>query len=120
MRDRIVGLVPAGQALPDRQPVYVHSWIYVFGVATLAALAVVIVTVGLFIRERRDDGGISESTTARPKVFQDWVQLEESFVTEGAERLEVRVAFGAKAKKGEAVIVDEVRLKRSAQPVCSW
>jgi quinol---cytochrome c reductase cytochrome b subunit, bacillus type len=47
VRNRIVGLVPAGQALPDRQPVYVHSWIYVFGVATLAALAVVIVTGGI-------------------------------------------------------------------------
>ena len=47
VRNRIVGLVPEGQALPDRQPVYVHSWIYVFGVATLAALAVVIVTGGI-------------------------------------------------------------------------
>jgi ubiquinol-cytochrome c reductase cytochrome b subunit len=47
VRDGIVGLVPEGQALPDRQPVYVHSWIYVFGVATLAALAVVIVTGGI-------------------------------------------------------------------------
>ncbi len=46
VRNRIVGLVPEGQALPDRQPVYVHSWIYVFGVATLAALVVVIVTGG--------------------------------------------------------------------------
>ena len=42
VRNRIVGLVPPGQALPDRQPAYVASWIYVFGVATLAALAVVI------------------------------------------------------------------------------
>ncbi len=47
LRSRIVGLVPAGQALPDRQPVYVASWIYVFGVLTLAALAVVIVTGGI-------------------------------------------------------------------------
>ena len=31
---------PPGQLLPDRQPAYVRSWIYVFGVATLAALAV--------------------------------------------------------------------------------
>ncbi len=46
LRTRIVGLVPSGQALPDRQPVYVASWIYVFGVLTLAALAVVIVTGG--------------------------------------------------------------------------
>ncbi len=47
VRSRIVGLVPEGQALPDRQPVYVASWIYVFGVLTLAALAVVIVSGGL-------------------------------------------------------------------------
>ena len=46
VRSRIVGLVPAGQALPDRQPVYVASWIYVFGVLTLAALVVVILTGG--------------------------------------------------------------------------
>ena len=30
--------MPPGQALPDRQPAYVASWIYVFGVLTLAAL----------------------------------------------------------------------------------
>jgi quinol-cytochrome oxidoreductase complex cytochrome b subunit len=47
LRSRIVGLVPAGQALPDRQPIYVASWIYVFGVLTLAALAVVIISGGL-------------------------------------------------------------------------
>ena len=47
VRNRIVGLVPPGQALPDRQPVYVASWIYVFGVATLAAFVVVLVTGGL-------------------------------------------------------------------------
>ena len=41
LRDRIAGLVPPGQALPDRQPAYVASWIYVFGVLTLAALVVV-------------------------------------------------------------------------------
>ena len=33
---------PPGQLLPDEQPAYVASWIYVFGVATLAALLVVI------------------------------------------------------------------------------
>jgi len=42
LRGWFEGLVPPGQALPDRQPVYVASWIYVFGVLTLAALAVVI------------------------------------------------------------------------------
>jgi Cytochrome b subunit of the bc complex len=47
LRSRIVGLVPAGQALPDRQPVYVASWIYVFGVLTLSALAVVILSGGI-------------------------------------------------------------------------
>jgi hypothetical protein len=42
VRDRMSGLVPPGQVLPDRQPAYVASWIYVFGVACLAALLVVI------------------------------------------------------------------------------
>ena len=42
LRTRITGLVPPGQTLPDRQPAYVASWIYVFGVLTLAALVVVI------------------------------------------------------------------------------
>jgi hypothetical protein len=37
-------LLPPGKLLPDRQPAYVRSWIYVFGVATLAALGVAIVS----------------------------------------------------------------------------
>ena len=44
VRNRIEKTVPPGQWLPDRQPAYVRSWIYVFGVATIAALLVVIVT----------------------------------------------------------------------------
>ncbi len=47
LRTRIVHVVPEGEALPDRQPVYVSSWIYVFGVLTMAALAVVIATGGV-------------------------------------------------------------------------
>ena len=35
-------LLPPGKLLPDFQPAYVASWAYVFGVATLAALVVVI------------------------------------------------------------------------------
>jgi len=42
LRGWISRLVPPGQALPDRQPAYVVSWIYVFGVLTLAALVVVL------------------------------------------------------------------------------
>jgi len=34
--------LPPEQLLPDEQPVYVHSWIYVFGVLTIAAFAVVL------------------------------------------------------------------------------
>jgi ubiquinol-cytochrome c reductase cytochrome b subunit len=47
LRDRLVRLVPPGEALPDRQPAYVVSWIYVFGVLTLASLVVVLVSGGL-------------------------------------------------------------------------
>lgn len=38
LRTRLSHTVPPGQLLPDRQPAYMQSWIYVFGVATLAAL----------------------------------------------------------------------------------
>ena len=42
LRGWFEGLVPPGQALPARQPVYVASWIYVFGVLTLTSLVVVV------------------------------------------------------------------------------
>jgi ubiquinol-cytochrome c reductase cytochrome b subunit len=43
-RRHVHGMVPEGQWLPDRQPAYVRSWIYVFGSATIAALVVVLAT----------------------------------------------------------------------------
>jgi ubiquinol-cytochrome c reductase cytochrome b subunit len=47
LRTRIAHTVPPGQALPDRQPVYVASWIYVFGVLTVAAFLVVLASGGV-------------------------------------------------------------------------
>jgi len=44
VRRTAVGLLPPDKLLPDRQPAYVASWVYVFGVATLAALGVAIVS----------------------------------------------------------------------------
>jgi quinol-cytochrome oxidoreductase complex cytochrome b subunit len=44
VRDRATRMVPPGQLLPDRQPAYVASWIYVFGMLTSAALLVVLVS----------------------------------------------------------------------------
>lgn len=44
LRARTLEAIPADEALPDKQPAYVASWIYVFGVASLAALLVVIGT----------------------------------------------------------------------------
>jgi ubiquinol-cytochrome c reductase cytochrome b subunit len=41
-KDRMSRTLPADQVLPDRQPAYVASWIYVFGVLTLAGLLVVV------------------------------------------------------------------------------
>ena len=43
-RTRLSRTVPPGQMLPDRQPAYMASWIYVFGMLTIAALLVVIAT----------------------------------------------------------------------------
>jgi ubiquinol-cytochrome c reductase cytochrome b subunit len=42
LKDRMSRTLPADQVLPDRQPAYVASWIYVFGVLTLAGLFVVV------------------------------------------------------------------------------
>jgi hypothetical protein len=47
LRTRLENTVPPGQALPDRQPVYVASWTYVFGVLTLAAFLVVLCSGGV-------------------------------------------------------------------------
>jgi quinol-cytochrome oxidoreductase complex cytochrome b subunit len=44
LRGRTVRALPPEQLLPDQQPAYVASWIYVFGVATLAALLIVLVS----------------------------------------------------------------------------
>src|SRR5438046_2596435 len=40
VREGVSGAVPEGQWLPDRQPIYVASWVYLFGIVTLAGLAV--------------------------------------------------------------------------------
>ena len=42
VRDRAVRDLPPETLLPDVQPAYVSSWMYVFGVLTIAALVVVI------------------------------------------------------------------------------
>jgi len=42
LRRRIFGTYPPEKLLPEDQPEYVSSWIYVFGVATLAAFVIVI------------------------------------------------------------------------------
>lgn len=44
MRRPLVDALPPDKLLPDRQPAYVQSWIYVFGVLTLAALAMVLIS----------------------------------------------------------------------------
>jgi len=44
VRRRALTSLPPGKLLPDRQPAYVASWIYVFGVGALAALGMAIVS----------------------------------------------------------------------------
>jgi hypothetical protein len=44
VRTTAARLLPPKKLLPDRQPAYVTSWIYTFGVASLAALGIVIVS----------------------------------------------------------------------------
>ena len=47
VKNRLSRALPPDQILPDRQPAYVSSWIYVFGVLTLAALVVVMASGGV-------------------------------------------------------------------------
>ena len=44
VRERAVGAWPPEKLLADKQPSYVSSWIYVFGVLTLASLVVIILS----------------------------------------------------------------------------
>ena len=48
VREAAVEALPPDRLLPDGQPTYVASWIYVFGVASIAAL-IVIITSGCVI-----------------------------------------------------------------------
>lgn len=79
------------------------------------------VLVGLYLRERDDAGTlISQSVPARPLVGSGWVRLEESFITLGAPRLDLRVGFLLPAQLGQSIVVDDVALKRSATTACTW
>ena len=44
LRKRVEGKLPPEKVLPDTQPRYVASWIYVFGVATLTSFILVLAT----------------------------------------------------------------------------
>jgi quinol---cytochrome c reductase cytochrome b subunit, bacillus type len=46
VRRRAVDALPPERLLPDTQPVYVSSWVYTFGVLTLAAFAIVLLSGG--------------------------------------------------------------------------
>jgi quinol-cytochrome oxidoreductase complex cytochrome b subunit len=51
LRARAVRELPPEQLLPEHQPIYVSSWIYVFGVLTLAAFIVVLISGGVLAIE---------------------------------------------------------------------
>ena len=44
IRARLVHALPPDRLIPDRQPSYLSSWIYIFGALTIAALGVVILS----------------------------------------------------------------------------
>ena len=44
VRTRVARLLPPRKLLPDRQPAYVASWVYVFGVGSLVGLGLAIVS----------------------------------------------------------------------------
>jgi quinol-cytochrome oxidoreductase complex cytochrome b subunit len=44
LRNKVFGTLPPEKLLPDSQPAYVASWIYVFGVASIAGFIILVVT----------------------------------------------------------------------------
>jgi len=44
IRRSLVSTLPPERLIPDRQPSYLSSWIYMFGALTLAALSIIVVT----------------------------------------------------------------------------
>ena len=51
LRGTAVRALPPERLLPDKQPAYVSSWIYVFGVLTLTSFIVVVVSGGVLALE---------------------------------------------------------------------
>ena len=76
----------------------------------------------LYIRERPNDGGatVGENTPFRARVTTEWTLLEERYVAEGAERMDVRITHLARIRKQDLLWVDDVRLKRSPTDQCTW
>ncbi len=54
LRRALTGKLPPEKLLPDTQPIYVASWIYVFGVLTLSALIVVAISGAILALEGPD------------------------------------------------------------------
>jgi len=44
VRERLIQALPPEQLLPDEQPAYVHSYVYLFGILTLASFAMLILS----------------------------------------------------------------------------
>jgi ubiquinol-cytochrome c reductase cytochrome b subunit len=51
IRTSLTSKLPPDKLIPDRQPTYLSSWIYIFGALTIGALTMVILTGGLLALE---------------------------------------------------------------------
>ena len=71
VRRRALRSFPPDQLLPDKQPIYVASWIYVFGVATIAAF---IVTLAMGSDEERAVEPDPAARGARSRVAAAYVE----------------------------------------------
>ncbi len=75
----------------------------------------------LDIYERFIDGGTpNASATGFTRVTREWLLFEQRLVTAGDGKLDVRIETNQKFKKSEAVVIDEMQLKRSIDGVCRW
>ncbi len=78
--------------------------------------------VQLTIRETLDGGAQRGPTATSRTIGRDWVRLENSYTpTVDGVSLDARIGFGVSpGNTTDAIIVDDLRLKRSATDTCLW
>ena len=83
-REAAVRALPPGKLLPDEQPAYVASWIYVFGVLTLSALAIVLTSGAVLAAADDPDADVKRRRVCDANFFIGELALQQGTKEEAA------------------------------------